>query len=632
MILDSIDRALERIYARRRRLAIILCLALFASAAVVLSIYPDLFNSVMKVPKKEQTANSDLSKVKKKKITKKKRRPMPKALRKEVKKKKKKQLKTRMIAEVKRMVKKVENLERIEKQRMEELEAKRDTKEDMMRRINEVAEIVKEKAHLFNNKDSREEATAMDREASELDRKINEELKKMAQEKSNPNESAESEKQLNELADQAQDLAKRLDEASKTADPGESQENAKDASLAAEDLADSLKDLAKNDFSELNQGLADSETNPMRSVTKPLEEMTVQELHDLSQDMAAQANDLYTDIKAAEKAMANNESFNDSLASQEITDYQKNQLDGKTPSTQNTEDSKNSRMNPEGESMDDFANFEKDALRGIKLASSSINRNERLADPNVRAAALAAAMGAGRGGGGTGSGVGKGRLAEGFGGKARSGPDDKLREQAGGVWNHTGMDWRDAVENSKYHFTHQQLLDILPARRFSKNSKRKGWFYIDSWYVIGPWTAPWANNRVDYRVTFPPEDEIDLEANYGTGADGKPLTWKFKQFDSVLMAMDPQWRNSAHYLYTELYFENAQDMVLSVAADDTAKVWVNDRVVIEESTMSDWALNESFRKVHFHRGFNKVLVRCQNGPGENDLSVILASEDVISRK
>ncbi|NWK56671.1 hypothetical protein HW115_13695 [Verrucomicrobiaceae bacterium N1E253] len=620
---------MEKIYARRRRLAMAICLLLVISVSITLSIYPDLLSTLLKVPKQEQSSDSELSKPKKKKITKKKPRQMPKELKDKVVKKKKSQLKKRMITEIKKMQRQVANLEQIERQRMDDLQDLRDPKEDMIERIKEVAEVLEDKAHTFNNKDSSQEATDLDREARELVDDIEKELEKVAKEENptDPSGKPANEEELKDLSDKAEDLAKRLDEASKKAESGEPKQDAEQASMAAEDVAKNLEKLAENDTSEMTEGLADSETNPMRSETRPLDELSIKELHDLSQDLAAHANDLHTDIKAAEDAKEKNMPFNDSLASKKLTDYQKNKLDGQTPSTPK---SNNTEANPEGETMDDFANFTKDAMKGIQQAARSINRNERMSDPAMRAAAIAAAMGGG-GKGGFGSGTGQGKRGEGFGGKARSGPDDPLRLQSGGTWNQTNMKWRDAVASAKYHFSHEQLRDILPARRFSKESLRKGWFYIDTWYVIGPWKAPWADGRVDYRVQFPPEHEIDLEADYGEGQDGERLVWKFKQFDSVLMAMDPQWRDSAYFLYTELYFEEDTEMVLSVAADDTAKVWVNDQVVIEEDTMSDWALNESYSKVRFHRGFNKVLVRQQNGPGETDLSVIICAEEIITR-
>ncbi len=65
MILDSIDRALEAIYARRRRLAMVICLLLVGSATITLRIYPDLLSSMLKVPKQTQSDESKADKVKK---------------------------------------------------------------------------------------------------------------------------------------------------------------------------------------------------------------------------------------------------------------------------------------------------------------------------------------------------------------------------------------------------------------------------------------------------------------------------------------------------------------------------------------------------------------------------------------
>lgn len=629
MTTNSINDALERIYARRRRLALVICLLIVAIASITLTVHPGLLSTLLKVPEREQDSETDKNRPKKKTITKKKPRSMPKELENKVVKKKKDQLRKRMISEIKRMQRQVTNLEEIECQRMKELEDLRDPRIDMIERIREVAQVMKQKAHTFNNRDSRQNVSDLNRESRELVDEIEGELEQVAKETetTEANSTPGNEDRLKELSDKAGDLGKRLDGASREAPSSVPKQDAELASMAAEEVSRSLDQLANNDTSEMTEGLADRDTNPMRSETRPLEELSIKELHDLSQDLAAHANDLHSDIQAAEDAKENDMSFNDSLASKALTDYQRNKLDGKTPTTP---ESGNTEANPEGEGLEDLANFTKDAMRGVQQAARSINRSERLSDPAKRAAALAAAMG-GSGQSGFGPGTGQSRLGEGSGGKARSGPDDPLRLQSGGSWNQQNMKWRDAIASARYHFSHEQLRDILPARRFSKQSLRKGWFYIDTWYVIGPWKAPWADGRVDYRVQFPPELEIDLEADYGEGQDGEPLTWKFKQFDSVLMAMDPQWRDSAYFLYTELYFEENTEMVLSVAADDTAKVWVNDQVVIEEDTMSDWALNESYGKVRFHRGFNKVLVRQQNGPGETDLSVIICSEDIITR-
>ena len=56
-------------------------------------------------------------------------------------------------------------------------------------------------------------------------------------------------------------------------------------------------------------------------------------------------------------------------------------------------------------------------------------------------------------------------------------------------------------------------------------------------------------------------------------------------------------------------------MLLAIASDDAAKVWINDMVVWQDQGLSSWQMDEGFRKVYFKKGYNKVLVRFENGPG-----------------
>ncbi|BDW78572.1 hypothetical protein BFINE_43670 [Bacteroides finegoldii DSM 17565] len=91
----------------------------------------------------------------------------------------------------------------------------------------------------------------------------------------------------------------------------------------------------------------------------------------------------------------------------------------------------------------------------------------------------------------------------------------------------------------------------LPGRRFSKDAKRKGWLYINTWYMIGPWES---FGREDFSIVHPPEISIDFDAVYtdgqvGTGiaeTDSDPLKvigdevrldgalrWKFMQSESM---------------------------------------------------------------------------------------------------
>ena len=77
----------------------------------------------------------------------------------------------------------------------------------------------------------------------------------------------------------------------------------------------------------------------------------------------------------------------------------------------------------------------------------------------------------------------------------------------------------------------------MPGRRFTEESLRKGWLYLDTWYIIGPWEN---NSIVDYTVKHPPEFGIDFDAKYYDGKfSNKPghpyetLKWEFYQSDQV---------------------------------------------------------------------------------------------------
>lgn len=627
---NDIDTALDRVYARRRRLAIALCTLLVLLCSGVVIISPDLLSSILPLPDKEEAGAQ--TKAKSKSVSEKKRRPLPKQLEKRVVRKKKEMLRKRMVKDIERMRKTVADLERLERQRMEEYMERRDPRQDMMERLVDLGKVVSDKAHTYHNKNDHDLAEALDSEARQMAKDVAEEMAKQAE--NGP--SAGDEENLKKLADKAGELSQRLAEAAKSASDEESGRDAEEAAFAASELASGLEKLGEGDLAEMTEGLADSETNPLNGVDQPMSELGVEELHELSQDLAAHASDLFTDIKAAEKSEAGEMSFADSLASSQSQDYERNEFGepaGEEGESRGEEGESGETEAGEPGEMEEFAGLSKSAMSGIQKAGRSISRIDRLTNPGEQASALASILArSGRGGQGAGRGEGQGmgERGEGSGFSIQGGPDDPLRPESGGTFA-GGAKWKRKLLASQYHISHEQLRQILPARRFSKDSARRGWFYLDTWYVVGPFKAPWTGGMVDYRVSYPPEQSIDLEANYGKGSDGQPLKWRFRQFDSVLMAMDPQWRDSAYYLYTELYFEEAQEMVLAAAADDTAKVWVNDRVVIQEDALSDWALNESFAKVKFRQGFNKILVRLQNGPGETDVSVILCTEDIVKK-
>ena len=165
--------------------------------------------------------------------------------------------------------------------------------------------------------------------------------------------------------------------------------------------------------------------------------------------------------------------------------------------------------------------------------------------------------------------------------------------------------------------------EAMPGRRFTDESMRAGWMYIDTWYVIGPWEN---NGLIDWDVLHPPEWELDLAKTYADGKGGKELAWQFTQSNVMRCTPPDEQSNSTYYCYTEVYFDRDRDMLLAIASDDAAKVWINDILVWQDNGLSSWSLDEGFRKVAFKQGFNRIMVRIENGPIVCQYSLLLCPD------
>ncbi|MBF0198471.1 MAG: hypothetical protein HQL32_12205 [Planctomycetes bacterium] len=223
----------------------------------------------------------------------------------------------------------------------------------------------------------------------------------------------------------------------------------------------------------------------------------------------------------------------------------------------------------------------------------------------------------GGGKGGTGKGAGGG---EGGGGKGRN------RGEGGKSMGSKA----DAKHKTIKIPTDLVQAEALPGRRFTQKSNRSGWLYLDTWYIIGPWEN---KGKINYQVTHPPEYEIDLSKVYGDGkkkysGKARELAWTFTQGSSMKIIPPEECSNSTYYAWTEVYFDAGREMLLAIASDDAAKVWINDMLVWEDKGQSAWNLDEGFRQVYFKSGFNKVLVRIENGPILCTFSIVICPLDV----
>ncbi|SDH83187.1 hypothetical protein [Bacteroides ovatus] len=234
----------------------------------------------------------------------------------------------------------------------------------------------------------------------------------------------------------------------------------------------------------------------------------------------------------------------------------------------------------------------------------------------------------GKPGGGTGEGNGQPGGSEG-GGNGDGGGNGGMGEAAQGNGNKRPMN----------HYAGSRLnqamvkAQALPGRRFSKNAERKGWLYINTWYMIGPWDS---YGREDFSIVHPPEISVDFDAVYtdgqvGTGimeTDSDPikvigeevhldgtLRWKFMQSESMHNTVPVTTGNSTYYAYTELYFDEATTMLVAIGTDDSGRVWINGKDVWRDYGTSWYNIDEHIAPFEFRQGWNRVLVRLENGGG-----------------
>lgn len=173
----------------------------------------------------------------------------------------------------------------------------------------------------------------------------------------------------------------------------------------------------------------------------------------------------------------------------------------------------------------------------------------------------------------------------------------------------------------------------LPGRRFTHDAKRSGWLYVNTWYMIGPWES---FGRNDFAIVHPPEISVDFDAVYTDGQRGKgieevdahptrivgrevyldgTLRWKFMQSESLHNVVPVTTGHSTYYAYTELFFDEATTMLVAIGTDDSGRVWINDEDVWQDTGTSWYNIDEHITYFKFRQGWNKVLIRLENGGG-----------------
>jgi hypothetical protein len=175
----------------------------------------------------------------------------------------------------------------------------------------------------------------------------------------------------------------------------------------------------------------------------------------------------------------------------------------------------------------------------------------------------------------------------------------------------------------------QVAANALPGRMLTDDTARAGFLFLDTWYMIGPWDN-WA--RADFQRTHPPEQGVDLDAVYTDGKfKGQKLRWHFVQSDRIAIQPPKIHHSATYYAFTEVYTDRTREMLVAVASDDMAKLWLNGDIIWTDHGQSGWNLDEGFRRVIFREGFNTVLVRIENGPTYCAFSVLLCPPEAVEQ-
>jgi hypothetical protein len=190
----------------------------------------------------------------------------------------------------------------------------------------------------------------------------------------------------------------------------------------------------------------------------------------------------------------------------------------------------------------------------------------------------------------------------------------------------------------------------LPGRRFTRETLRQGWLYVNTWYMIGPWEG---HGRSDFSLTHSPESAIDLDAVYYDGQRGEgiaeidshplrvdgetvqldgTLRWKFMQSESMHNTMPVTTDSSVYYAYTELYFDEAATMIVAIGTDDSGKLWINDKEIWQDTGASWYHIDEHIEAFTFNQGWNRILVRLDNiGGAAAGFSFLVCPENAVAK-
>ncbi len=413
------------------------------------------------------------------------------------------------------------------------------------------------------------------------------------------------------LAEQLQAMAEQLADEFETSDfePGE----------MSQELADYLD--SEEFQARLEEYLAQMGDLPMDSEIAAAE---AGELYEMSEQMSEQFDQLNAEARAAEMAAIQEQSFEEAMENTFVPPggfppMPEGMENGEMPQTMPEFQAFNQALTEASEQTKDAALRAENQLGQMRPGAEAGRSMPESSGPMMRAQMAAAAASQGF--------VDFSEvMATGHQGEFQMDLSKQVDPRYGRI-SATGASSAPSIPTSRQApvkiSNERALTEAVPARIVRPGADRRGWLFIDTWYIIGPW----GRQNPSLETPLPPETTVDLDATY-TGRTmrktGEPaqLEWRFVQSNTVRVTPPDETTNAVYFAYTELYFEEETTALLAVSTDDWSKLWLNDSLILQDGKTSTWTLSEHFRKVTFRQGVNTFLLRLENGQGRCNFSII----------
>lgn len=152
----------------------------------------------------------------------------------------------------------------------------------------------------------------------------------------------------------------------------------------------------------------------------------------------------------------------------------------------------------------------------------------------------------------------------------------------------------------------------LTGRKLIGQGEPGMWLYMDSWYIVGPFPN---ERRRAMDTRFGPEAGVDLDARY-VGKGGREIKWEYHRSNSLKIEPRVVMSYSIYYAFTEIYSDREREVWLSTGTDDHGKIWINDEHIwTSPMDPKPFKADEHVQMVKLRKGFNEILVRCENAGG-----------------